>query len=328
MADRRRAKNGHDPSQTEWIEISIEADGEAAEAVSALLNEYVPSATILEELLPNDSHPHVVKVKAFLPAERETALPRIEEALWHLGQIYPLPRPSVRRLSDADWTEAWKAGYTVQHIGQRMVIKPSWQSYAAPPGKVLIELDPGLAFGTGLHPSTRLCLLALEDHLRPGARVLDVGTGSGILAIAAAKLGAGSVVAIDIDSTAVRVARENTIRNGVEKSVSLLTAALCAPASSITSHQSIPTLDSLGQINGVFDVLLMNILASIIMQSARALAAYLAPDGLFVVSGITESQECMVGKALSDAGLTVFDRRAQGDWVALLGRLSNGAPPA
>ena len=318
-ADPGQSWTRSDLTKMKWIEICVEADGEAAEAVSALFNEYTQFGAVFEELWPDTSQPHVIRVKTFLSAEHSEVLPRIEEALWHLGQIHPLPPPSLRWLSEADWMEAWKSDYRVQRIGRRVVIKPSWQSYTAAPGQVVIELDPGLAFGTGLHPSTRLCLVALEECLQQGDRVLDVGTGSGILSIAAAKLGAGSIVAVDIDNVALKVARENIARNSVQKIISLQRASLHPLSTSDQPGDRVETFNALGTWNGAFDLLLMNIFANVIVSSAEAIAACLTADGLFIVSGITEPQEHMTRQALAAAGLTVVKRRAQKDWVALIG---------
>ncbi len=323
------------------IEISVEIDGEAAEAVTSLFNQYGQGGTVIEEIPPEDASAlsskgtlaPVVRAKAFLCAEHSAALPRIEEALWHLGRIYPIPAPTVRWLSEADWTEAWKAGYKTQRIGRRILIKPSWVRLDLRPGqprpaaqrRVVIELDPGLAFGTGLHPSTRLCLLAMEDYLQPGQRVLDVGTGSGILAIAAAKLGAESVVAIDIDDLALNVARENVQRNGVHESISLAKASL-APAETLdwlAPGSPVEVFNASGAWNEAFDLVLMNILPEVIADSAWALTECLASDGRFVVSGIVETREEFVRQALSAAGLGVAKRLVSKDWIALIGGKEN-----
>lgn len=310
------------------MEISVESDHEAAEAVSALFHQYSQSGAVVEEIWEDGAESPIIRVKAYLSPQQSAALPQIEQALWHLGQIYPIPAPSTRWLSEADWLEAWKSDYTVQRIGRHIVVKPSWQDYDGAQDNIVIELDPGLAFGTGLHPSTRLCLEATEDYLRAGDWVLDVGTGSGILAIAAAKLGAAHIVALDVDAVALEVAKENAARNGVEDAISLHRGSLQSSAlprrqgrsDSRSSDSEMPTFFPLGAQAGTFDLLLMNILAKVIIESAEAIAACLAEHGSFVVSGIIQPQEDSVRQALAAQGLQVLECRAQNDWVALIGR--------
>jgi len=302
------------------LEVSVETDGEAAEAVSAVFSQYGQGGAVFEEVWDGVSQSTRVQVKTFLSVERSAELTQVEEALWHLGQILPIPSPTVRWLSQADWTEAWRSGYRAQRIGKRTVIKPSWRPYSAKPGQVVIELDPGLAFGTGLHPSTRLVLEALESHLQPGDRVLDVGTGSGILAIAAAKHGAAAVVGLDVDELALEVARENITRNGVQETVSVQRASLSALPGSDGSDKVVEVFDAHGEQDGAFDLLLMNILAHVICAGARAIVRCLAPQGRFIVSGIIASQEENVCRALSAADLKVVGRHCKKDWVALIGR--------
>jgi ribosomal protein L11 methyltransferase len=313
------------------VEISVQTDREAAEAVSALFNEHSQSGAVVEELWGDTPESITMRVKTFLPSQHTATLQRIEEALWHLGQIYPIPAPSIRWLSEADWLEKWKSGYGIQHFGRHIVIKPSWQAHAAAPEDVIIELDPGLAFGTGLHPSTRLCLEALEDWMVLGHQVLDVGTGSGILAIAAAKLGAASVVALDIDPLAIQVAEENATRNGVRETITLVQDSLL-PTEHLDSadSQAFPAtanttqaLHACGGWNSRFDLLMMNILAKVIAQSSRAIGDCLATNGRFIVSGIIQAQEDMVLQAFASAGLYVAERRTQKDWVALIGGKEN-----
>ena len=314
--------NPENAKDTDWIELSIQVDGEAAEAVSAVFNRYSPGRVVSEELLPEKSPETLNRVKTYLPTDQESLISEIEQALWHLGQIYPLAPLSIRQLSQDDWMEAWKADYAVQHIGRRIVVKPSWQDYAAAAGSIVIDIDPGMAFGTGLHPSTRLSLVAMEEHALIGDTVLDVGTGSGILAIAAAKLGAAHVVGIDIDHTALRVAQENVARNRAADIVSLQRASLCPVSTRSEPMDAVAVFNVDGVWTGAFDLLVMNILAPVIVESAPAIATCLTPGGIFVVSGLTEPQAPEVRRALRAEGLTVVRQRTQKDWVALVGRRS------
>jgi len=316
------------------LEISIRVDGEAAEAVSSVFNQHGWGGAVIEELPEDPSLPSQVVAKTFLTAEDNARFAKIEVALWHLSQIYPMPPPTTRWISEAEWQDAWKAGYRAQRIGRRLLIHPSWQQHRKGSDRVIVQMDPGLAFGTGLHPSTRLCLLALEDCLKPGFCVLDVGTGSGILAIAAAKLGASRVVALDIDDLALHVAKENVSRNHVQETVSLFKSSLSAaePTSWPVCAGPVPLFDSGGEWRRGFDLILMNILPEVIAASAGAMESCLRPEGLFVVSGIIKAREDDVRAALATAGLCVSQRLGRRDWVALIGGKERGQgdsePPA
>lgn len=287
-----------------WLEASVQTDGEAAEAVSEVFNRYGRGGAVVSADFGDGSgDTAVVTVKTYLPLDEEglKTKRRIEEALWHLGQIYPLPAPEFRELAEDDWANAWKKHYHVLRVGQRMVIKPPWQEHKRQPGEVVIELDPGMAFGTGLHPTTQMCLQALEEHLGPGAKVLDLGTGSGILAIAAAKLGAGYVLALDNDPLAVRAAQANVQSNGVQNIVSV-------------------ELGSLDKATDRFDLLFVNILARVIIELAgQGLMDRVRPTGLLIAAGIIEEQEAEVTAALREQGLEIVERRQEKDWVTLVG---------
>ncbi len=215
----------------------------------------------------------------------------------------------LAEVADQDWGESWKKGLGPISVG-RIFVRPSWVAAAAPAGAAEVILDPGMAFGTGTHPTTALCLGALSSLLasRPGASVLDVGTGSGLLAIAARKLGAGRVVGIDNDPVAVKVARENAALNGVGAALEL----------------GEEPLDSLA---GTFDVVVANILANTLVDMAAALARRLAPGGVAVVSGILAPQAEGVRAAYVKAGLAAapdLDRQ-DGEWV-VLGLRRAGSP--
>jgi len=302
-------------STSAWVEISIETNGEGAEAVCEVMNRYVHGGAVVESIpapLSPDGLPAAeqVIVRGYLPAEDTAACQRLEEALWHLSQIYPLPAPRIRPLAAEDWAESWKRHFTVLHVGRRLVIKPSWETYTPTGDEVVIELDPGMAFGTGLHPSTRLCLQLLEEHLQPGMCVLDMGTGSGILAIAAARLGASAVLAVDVDSQAIDSARHNVAVNGVADRVQVVQGSLDAVRAYGAATQSRP-----------YDMVLVNILARVIVELVMAgLADYLRPGGLIIASGIIEEQTDQVALALHARGVRVMTARQEKDWVALLGK--------
>ena len=310
-----------------WLEFSVTTDGEAAEAVVELFNRYGRGRAVVET--PLDCFEHelakappspVVIVKAYLPLDETSAevRRRIEEGLWHLAQIYPLPEPTIRELAEEDWAEGWKKQYHRLRIGERTVIVPAWEEYEAGPDELVIRLEPGMAFGTGLHPTTRLCLQALEPAVEPGSSVLDVGTGSGVLAIAAARLGAGSVLAVDADPVAVRVARENVSANGVEQQVQVRHASLPggeAVPLDFGGEAGLPLLES-----GEFDLVVINILAPVIAGMARALAAHTRPGGVLVAAGLIDNQEQDVLAALQAQGLVLTGRSQEQDWVCLVSR--------
>jgi ribosomal protein L11 methyltransferase len=308
-----------------WLEISVTTDGEAAEAVVELFNRYGHGQSVIETPvdcfeyeLVDAPPPSTVIVRTYLPLDRsaEDARQRIEEGIWHLSQIHPIPEPIVRELSEEDWAESWKAQYHRLRIGHRIVIVPAWEEYASSSEEVVVRLEPGMAFGTGLHPTTRLCLEALETEVTAGSDVLDVGTGSGVLAIAAAKLGARSVLALDADPVAVDVARENVAANGATATVHAQHGSLPG-GDAVPLHFSVdgplPLLDS-----GDYDLVLVNILAPVISGMAPALAARLRQSGRLVAAGLIEQQEAGVVDALQSQGLTVIRRSQEDDWVCLV----------
>ncbi len=277
-------------------------DNEAAEAAAEVLSRYAHRGVVIEAG-PDGGSAGTVTVRAYLPADERAQANRhhIEEALWHLGQIWPIPAPIFHSIAEDDWTEAWKKQLRVLHVGQHIVIRPSWLDYTPMPDDIVIQLDPGMAFGTGLHPTTQLCLEALEMLVQPGMDVLDVGTGSGILAIAAARLGARDVIAVDSDPTAVKTARENVVVNGAQEIVSVLDG-------------------SLDDIVGDYDAIAINILAQVIVETVQhGLSARVRPGGKIIAAGILIDQESDVAAAMDQQGLTLIERRQRDDWVCLVG---------
>lgn len=202
-------------------------------------------------------------------------------------------------VADEDWAENWKQYYKPFRVGSRLVVKPSWEPYAPKADDLVVELDPGMAFGTGTHETTHMCMELLETYLQPGMRVMDVGTGSGILAIAAAKLGAPAVLAVDIDPAAVKVATENVDHNAVQGQVRVVQGDL-------VNGETMPC-----------DLAVANIVADAIRMLCGPLTRHLQPGGLFVCSGIIREREADVQAALDAAGYLPVGRLTQGEWVAL-----------
>lgn len=302
-----------------WLEVSLTVNGEAAEAVADVLTRFAPEgvaleATRLEVALDTDETRPAgdVRVRAYLPADDELEARRaqLEEALWHLGQLLPLPAPEYRTIVAADWSESWKVNFQPLRIGRRLMIVPAWLNPPLAPGDVAVRLDPGMAFGTGTHPTTQLCLQAIERHLKPGEPMLDLGTGSGILAIAAAKLGAGPILAVDIDDEAVRVARENAAANAVADRILIGQGSLAEVLAGRYGPQWV----------GV-PFVAANILARVIVNLLeQGLAQTVAPGGLLVLSGILDSQAYQVKAALPAQGLKLVAQEAIEDWVAIIAR--------
>ena len=301
----------------DWIEVSLEVDGEAAEAVADLLARYGHQGVAIEqagfpiEVWPDEIPPaDRLIVRAYFPADEraEAAQQQLREALWHMGQLYPMPEPTFTVVREEDWAEAWKQHYHPLRLGRRLYVCPQWVTPAdLRPDDVLLLLDPGMAFGTGTHPTTQLCLIALEEMLaeRPALEVLDLGCGSGILGIAALKLGAAHVLALDTDPLAVEATLENAAYNQVSDRLTVQQGSLEVLRSS--AHH--------------FDLLLVNILAKVIVTlCAEGLGDVLRAGGTGIFSGIIEEQANEVEAALRGAGLEPYRRRTLGDWVAIEAR--------
>jgi ribosomal protein L11 methyltransferase len=278
-----------------WAAIEIAAAGDTQEIVGVLLTDVAGchgfSAT-------------TQAVTGYLPVDErlEDALIRLRSALDGAPELFPpgSAEITIRFVAEEDWATAWKQYFKPQRIGKRIVVKPTWEDYAAQPDDLVLQIDPGMAFGTGLHATTRLCLRALEDQISFGSTVADVGTGSGILAVAAALLGAKRIDAVDIDPLAVRIARENVVVNGVGGAVSVAEAASPPP--------------------GIFDVIVANILADVILAMAPELAAALKPGGVLIASGIIDRRADDVREGLAKVGLHPFATETEAEWVALLVR--------
>ncbi len=298
-----------------WLELAVECDTEAVEPVSELFARVgYNEGVVVEEPFTQDpdgdnmaidpSRPVVVRTFLAAADTTEEAIDKIRKALWALGRLRHVGELSITERAEEDWANAWKAHYYTHRIGERVTVRPPWHESEPEPGQVMIVLDPGMAFGTGLHPSTKLCVFALEQELTPGDRVLDVGTGSGILAIAAAKLGAARIDAVDIEPVAVRSTRENAERNGVADLIRV-------EAGSVGPGEPFP---------GTYDLVLANIIARILIDLSADLETAVAPGGTLVLSGIINMREPAVRRAFDATGL-LYDRQLQiDDWLVMIYR--------
>jgi ribosomal protein L11 methyltransferase len=301
-----------------WLELAVEADAEAVEAVSEILGRVASGGVSVEpafDLVDEGLGARVdakrpATIRAYVPARDPAAARRaaadVDAALGHLTafNLRPIGDLRTRLVDEADWAEAWKAHFPVLRVGRRIVIRPTWRRHRSAPDDVVIALDPGMAFGTGLHPTTRLCLLGLEalaaEGLLAGATVVDVGSGSGILSIAAARLGARDVLALDIDPIAIEATEANARRNR-------RSGVIRARAGSLPTDEP-PA-----------DLVVANLIASVLVRLAGELATAARPGGSWLVSGIFRDREREVVDAFRAAGLSTTARWADEDWVALAG---------
>jgi|SRR5680860_4811 len=307
-----------------WREVAVTVSSEGEEAVADLFYQLgCPGVSVEDpELLCSyiesgkwDYHAFgeveltgTSVVKGYFAEDDELAdkLKQLDQGIRELLQRSPLWVVQVKGISlkEEDWETAWKAYFKPIRVGEHFLIKPTWEPIVLREGDVVLELDPGMAFGTGTHPTTTLCLRALEGVVKPGQRVFDLGTGSGILAIAAAKLGA-QVEAVDLDSVAIRVARENVALNQVNDRVQVVRG-------------------NLGTVlTGQADVVIANIIADIILILLPDLKRLLHPDGEFLASGIIENRADDVEEGLKKAGLEIVERLEDSGWILLRARWTN-----
>jgi ribosomal protein L11 methyltransferase len=294
-----------------WLEASVRVDEELSESVADAMARFAPGGVALgyEDIEPDpdgEGRPRgPLTVRAYLPYddELETRRSGLEQALWHLGRIRPIPEPVFREVAQTDWSLEWKKNFRPVRIGKRLVIVPSWLDWKAAEGDVVLRLDPGMAFGTGMHPTTQLCLEALEERVRPGTDVADLGCGSGILAIAALRLGAARAAGWDVDPEAVRAARENALINGVDSRFDVRLGSLGDLLAGKRSHP----------------IVAANILAGVLREMLRAsLADAVPPGGCLILSGILAEQSAGVEEAVAAGGLRLAEKKIREDWVALV----------
>jgi len=284
-----------------WQELSITVPHEYVEPISYLFGRY--GKGVSTELAAEGK----VLLRTYLTTGSRQRMARIDVGLRLVGAIEPIGDLEIRELpEDEDWMESWKSNFGILRIGKRLVIKPTWLEldYTASPDDIVIEIDPGIAFGTGYHPTTDTCLQAMEQHIAPGMTVLDLGTGSGILTIAAIKLGAGLVTALDIDSQAVTAARRNFKRLGINKKVRLGQGSV--------PHPTAPA--------GDFDLAVANISARGVADRCPFILTALKPGALFIASGLLNTQKEEVAAVVEPLGFSLISEWPQEEWTTLLYR--------
>ena len=294
-----------------WLELSVSAPPEFVEPLSHIFYRYGHGGVALEQeggFNPDEgetpSDTAWVTLKTYLPINDSTdeRRNRIDVGVRLVAHVGPVTELMARTVDEDEWQNSWKDHFHVLRVGRRMVVKPTWREYEPQPDDVVIVLDPGMAFGTGHHPTTRSCMEALERVVEPGASVLDFGCGSGILSIAASRLGASSVLGVEADSSAVRVAKQNARENGVEHNVRVVEGTLPRP--------------EVGA--GEFDVAVANISAKVVSESAGELVRAVKRGGYVIASGIIADNRGVVEDAMSAAGATLAEAVVDGDWVTLV----------
>ena len=309
----------------EWLELIVHTTTEGTDPVSDILMEAGASGTMIEDRadIPDPDKPHGIweiidpKLLENMPEdvlvhawfEENPSLPSLVESLRNRlsemgrsSQNFGALQLELRSVNDQSWTDVWKKYFKPFYAADHLVVKPTWEPFDPAPGDRVIEIDPGMAFGSGTHETTGMCLSMLEEVISGGEEVIDVGTGSGILAIGAALLGAGRVLATDIDPDAVRVAAENVRNNHVDHIVSVTQGNL------------------LDHVSTVCDICVANIISDVIISFAAPLMPHIRPGGLFLCSGIVSVRADEVAQALTDAGYEILRKQTRGEWTAFMSR--------
>ena len=310
-----------------WIEVTIKTTTEAVEPITNILYEQGAGGAVIEDpkdflfQKKNELDWDYVEEEVFKKNEEDDVLIKTyvseEKNVMEFVEIIKQKvlglkdfgidigegSVSLDQVNEADWANAWKAYYKPTKVGQRVVVKPTWEDYAMQEGDLIIELDPGMAFGTGTHETTSMCIRELEKYVNKDSKVFDIGCGSGILAIAAAKLGAKEVVAVDLDEVAVKVVKENVLENKVEKSVSVM-------------HGNLTDV-----IKDKADVIVANIIADIIKILAKDVQNFMKEDAIFISSGIILDKVEEVKESLIENGFEIVEVQKLGEWSAIVSKL-------
>jgi ribosomal protein L11 methyltransferase len=309
----------------EYAELIVHTTTEGTDAVSGILMDSGASGTMIEDRsdIPDPNQPHGIweiidpKLLEQMPEdvlvhawfEENASLPSLLENI--SGRLAALKdssgdagslRLETKSVNDKAWTDVWKKYFKPFYAGEHLVVKPSWEPFEGAPDDKIIEIDPGMAFGSGTHETTGMCLSILEEKISGGEKIIDVGTGSGILAIGAALLGAGHVLAVDIDPDAVKVAEENVKKNGVQNIITVQQGNL------------------LDKVDAVCDICVANIISDVIISFAAPLMNHIRPGGLFICSGIVSLRADEVAGALKAAGYEILHKYTRGEWTAFLSR--------
>ncbi len=301
-----------------WMEINLLAPASCVEALSAVCNDLGLGGVVIEHSRPGQEQTaglfpvaldtglepkgsnHCI-VKAYVP-ENKDILPDLRQKLTEVEAFFGVKcRFFIKEVREEDWAESWKQYYHVLRIGRKFLIKPSWEPCQSLPGDLVIEIDPGMAFGTGLHVSTRFCMEFLEKYIQGGEIVVDAGCGSGILALAAAKLGAQRVLAVDLDEVAIKVSRENIWRNHLSGRIEVMVGDI------------IPVIR-----DAVPDFIVANITADVLVRLIPSAAGSLKTGGYFVGSGIVESGWESVRETLAEHGLIIIETMQEEEWIGVI----------
>jgi len=303
-----------------WKEVSVLTEGTCVEAVAGILHSMGTGGVGIED--PQAARKYInqhgwnpesvtadfldhefIVVKAYFPEDREI-MEELKSLINAVEKNFQIQcKVFIDEVRNEDWEENWKKYYHTFKVGEHLVIKPSWEEYQAQPGEVIINIDPGMAFGTGIHASTRFCLRFIDKYVKGGEAIIDAGCGSGILSIAAAKMGADHILAMDIDELAVRIARENTALNGLEDKIELSAGDIV---------EILPRLKA--------DMILANIIAEVVVELIPGAAQALPSGGLLFGSGIVDGRWPGVKQTLEDNGFAIEEVLQDVDWIGVAAR--------